>query len=270
MSKYGNLTGTKLEGFPDEVIDKMLERQVEQGNKRNIEVFKKKSDANKAEGGFDWDETEEWHHNKIIWKDAIKCKNFTPFFIFYFYPKKLLSYSKQSLNNTVIEVLTFGHGAKVIEWWKKQGINTSDHEGVFCKECGCGCRYYGVIKGKFGNYSLKEVNTHNAKIITLPEEMKSFPRWMWCWDYFEEKAVKRLVIYYNEQLLHKYITLSETEAKRYLDGKLNCAFISYLYAKEIEESENKMDAAIEEICKELDGIVNQLNSLKNSPNEQYK
>lgn len=177
---------------------------------------------------------------------------------------------KQSLNNTVIEVLTREHGAKVIEWWKKQGIDTSDHEGNFCKEFGYGCRYYGVIKGKFGNYSSKAVYTHNAKIITLPEEMesfpeeiKSFPRWMWCWDYFEEKAVKRLVIYYNEQLLHKYITLSETEAKRYLDGRLNCAFISYINATEIEESENKMDAAIEEICKELDGIVNQLKSLNN-------
>lgn len=249
MSKYENLTGTQLEGFPDEVIDKMLERQLEQGNNRNIEVFKKKSDASKAKCGFDWDETNEKFH---FWNQVIHSRDF-----YLFYEK----YPKKTLDNTVIESLTHEHGAKVIEWWKKQGINTDDYEGNCCKEDGYNWRYYGVINGSFSNYSLKAVKAHNAKIITLPEEMKSFPRWMWCWDFFEEKAVKRLVIYYNEQLLHKYITLSETEAKRYLDGKLNCAFISYLYAKEIEESENKMDAAIEEICEELDGIVNQLKSL---------
>jgi len=248
MSKYENLTGTQLEGFPDEVIDKMLERQLEQGNKRNIEVFKKISDTGKAKGGFDWAETNEKHR---FWCQVIHNRDFD-----LFYEK----YPKQSLNNTVIEVLTFEHGAKVIEWWKKQGINTYDYDGSCCKEDADSCRYYGVINGSFGNYSLKAVKAHNAKIITLPKE-KSFPRWMWCWDDDTEKPVKRLVIYYNEQLLHSYITLSETEAKRYLDGKLNCAFISYINATEIEESENKMDAAIEEICKELDGVVNQLKSL---------
>jgi len=195
MSKYGNLTGTQLEGFPDEVIDKMLERQVEQGNPRDIEVFKKYNAANREEGGFDWSKTEEWRHDRLIWNYTINCKYFVPFFELY--PKK-------SLDNTV--------------------------------------------------------KANNAKIITLPEE-KALPCYMMCWDTDELEAEKRLVIYYNKQLVYQFITLCETSVERYLKGGTNCFFKVFKHAKEIEEPENKMDAAITEICKELDNVVNQLKSL---------
>lgn len=32
----------QLTGFPIEIVEKMLERQKEQGNKENVEVFQKK------------------------------------------------------------------------------------------------------------------------------------------------------------------------------------------------------------------------------------
>jgi len=251
MSKYGNLTGTKLEGFPDEVIDKMLERQVEQGNPRDIEVFKKYNAANREEGGFDWSKTEEWRHDRLIWNYTINCKYFVPFFELY--PKK-------SLDNTVIEVLTEEHGKKVIEWWRKQGIYTNVYVGSCCKKNISTDRYYGVINGHFGNYFLSDVKANNAKIITLPEE-KALPRYMMCWDTDELEAEKRLVIYYNKQLVYPFITLCETSVERYLKGGTNCFFKVFKHAKEIEEPENKMDAAITEICKELDNVVNQLKSL---------
>ena len=116
---------------------------------------------------------------------------------------------------------------------------------------------------KYGNLTgtqLEGFPDENAKIITLPEE-KALPRYMMCWDTDELEAEKRLVIYYNKQLVYPFISLYETSAERYLKGETNCFFTVFKHAKEIEEPENKMDVAIEEICKELDNVVNQLKSL---------
>lgn len=67
----------ELQGFPVEVVEKMLERQVEQGNKRDISVFEADRFACKEEGGFDWDETPEgWY----FWYKVIDSKNFDHFF----------------------------------------------------------------------------------------------------------------------------------------------------------------------------------------------
>lgn len=54
-----------LKGFPAEIVEKMLERQEEQGNKRNINVFQRNIKAIQANKGFDWTATPEkytfWH-----------------------------------------------------------------------------------------------------------------------------------------------------------------------------------------------------------------
>lgn len=73
------------------------------------------------------------------------------------------------LNNTVIKVLTREHGAKVIEWWKQQGVET-DLKGSVNEEDDCSIIYYGFINYNFDNYSLKDVQEANAKIIELPTE----------------------------------------------------------------------------------------------------
>jgi hypothetical protein len=68
----------ELEGFPREVIEKMLERQVEQGNPRDEEVFKKDrwSDSINYKG-FMWDRTPEGQN---FWHSVIGNKNFDVFF----------------------------------------------------------------------------------------------------------------------------------------------------------------------------------------------
>lgn len=72
-----------LEGFPDEVVEKMLERQVEQGNKRNVASFEERNSINFMDGGFDWSNTiEKWG----FWWEVIIYKNFDLFFEKY--PKK--------------------------------------------------------------------------------------------------------------------------------------------------------------------------------------
>lgn len=67
----------ELEGFPREVIDLMLERQVEQGHPRNENVFKKDKCTSKDDGGFDWHLTIE---RESFWHSVITNLNFAVFF----------------------------------------------------------------------------------------------------------------------------------------------------------------------------------------------
>lgn len=54
--------------LPLYIIDKMLDYQVKQGNKLDISVFENEPSSNKADGGFDWKDTEEgWEY----WEDLL-------------------------------------------------------------------------------------------------------------------------------------------------------------------------------------------------------
>ena len=66
-----------LKGFPVSVVVKMMEEQEEQGNKPDVKVFQKNSDANKYLDGFDWANTEdEW----FFWSYIINYRNFSEFY----------------------------------------------------------------------------------------------------------------------------------------------------------------------------------------------
>lgn len=83
----------QLEGFPVEIVEKMLERQVEQGNKRDISVFEKNVLAGGKRGeGFTWDKTPEGHN---FWLHVISRRNFEVFFDRY--PKKELTFPRKML-----------------------------------------------------------------------------------------------------------------------------------------------------------------------------
>lgn len=72
----------ELFGVPEEVVAKMLERQVEQGNPKSVAVFEKEIIANKDGGGFNWDDTEE---GLDFWVRVLMENNFD--FFFNVYPK---------------------------------------------------------------------------------------------------------------------------------------------------------------------------------------
>ena len=63
----------QLEGFPEWVVNIMLDRQEEQGNKRDVSVFEEKNYSTKKWGGFDWAQTPEGD----IW-DKVTDGNFQP------------------------------------------------------------------------------------------------------------------------------------------------------------------------------------------------
>ena len=66
-----------LEGFPFEVVEKMLEYQYAQTKKIEISVFQKDRTKCDNRGGFRWGETNEGHE---FWTDVIRRKNFDRFF----------------------------------------------------------------------------------------------------------------------------------------------------------------------------------------------
>lgn len=67
----------QLDGFPVEVVEKMLERQFEQTGKKDVSVFQRWLSAPKPFNGFDWNETKE---EIIFWTDVINRKKFNLFF----------------------------------------------------------------------------------------------------------------------------------------------------------------------------------------------
>lgn len=83
----------QLEDFPAEVVEKMLERQVAQGNPRDVTVFEKQKTANKSEKGFDWELSPEYKTDDLFWNEVILRKNFDKFFE---------KYPKQTKSNQVL------------------------------------------------------------------------------------------------------------------------------------------------------------------------
>ena len=75
------------------------------------------------------------------------------------------------LNNTVIKVLNKEHGAKVIEFYKKNGYDTKWFYG---SNTGY---HYGVYNNNFSWYTDSDMKRFPLKVIELPEE-KEYPKVM--------------------------------------------------------------------------------------------
>lgn len=71
----------ELEGFPEEVVNRMLYYQQEQGNRRDIEVFERNVSSSALHGGFTWGSTEEGY---IFWNEVIEYRDFKLFFDRYY------------------------------------------------------------------------------------------------------------------------------------------------------------------------------------------
>lgn len=66
-----------IEGFPIEVVQKMVDCQVEQGNKADVTIFQKDYDTPEPFGGFNWDRSVEGYD---FWYDVTSERNFDLFF----------------------------------------------------------------------------------------------------------------------------------------------------------------------------------------------
>jgi len=126
------------------------------------------------------------------------------------------------MKNQVIEVLNLDHGKKVIQYWKSRGMNIT-HEGFRTQDYNDSHRYYGIINGKFDNYSYVVVMNSIVEIITLPEG-KTFPREMLVW-FDDGREFKLDVIGYCEGQEYPFITK---------DINHKFTYIGFKYAKEID------------------------------------
>lgn len=80
----------EIEDFPCEVVNKMIEEQVKQGNLPDVRVFQSFAIAGQDENGFDWNITTD---GCDFWEEVIAMGNFELFFT---------KYPKQVNNNIYI------------------------------------------------------------------------------------------------------------------------------------------------------------------------
>ena len=79
------------------------------------------------------------------------------------------------LDNFVIECLDLQHGKKIREFFKSKGLHTSRWGFNSCKLTNDRQRYYGIIDGKFNNYSDYRITAYdNIEVITLEEAITRF------------------------------------------------------------------------------------------------
>jgi hypothetical protein len=103
----------ELKGFPEEVVNKMLDYQEMQGNKRDVKVFEEDNTAGVFFNGFTWGNTPD---GKDFWKQVIGHKNFDIFF--QKYPK-----------NGYPKIMYVGHNKRQIEAKEKKRIVLAEVEG---------------------------------------------------------------------------------------------------------------------------------------------
>lgn len=91
-----------ISDFPIEVVEKMIERQVQQGNKPDVKAFHRYASNDAEEGGFTWMYTIE---GVQFWEEVIAFNNFDMFFEMY--PKhiddKILK-AYENFNNAEVAV----------------------------------------------------------------------------------------------------------------------------------------------------------------------
>lgn len=70
----------EIKNYPLKVVEIMLQRQQEQGNKRDITVFQERPDTGKYGGGFSWNKSIE---GSSIWSKVINYNDFNALFHFH-------------------------------------------------------------------------------------------------------------------------------------------------------------------------------------------
>lgn len=120
-----------LEGFPLEIVDKMIERQVEQGNEPNVSVFEDLRGHSKSDGGFDWQLTQEEKDGYGFWLEVISNRDFNLFFQKYPKKEKAADLGRKATGKKVVENVELPRQAEKINKIERgQWIPAKDF-GVF-------------------------------------------------------------------------------------------------------------------------------------------
>ena len=155
-------------------------------------------------------------------------------------------------DNTCIKVLSKEHGKEVIKFWQSVGVDTKGFAGDSFSYC-----HYGLFDGNFNNWD----SSNGAKVLTLEEaiairnNVKTFPREMYVWDFDIEGAEKEMVYFIVEK------SMEVDQPVLIVNGKT-----SFLYgnAMEIEEYEalTKKQNENDELIKQIEKTEKELAELK--------
>lgn len=99
----------EIKDFPIEVVQKMIEMQVEQGNKADVTVFQKYNFNGKNNGGFDWEITID---GRDFWENIIRNKNFVLFFKKYPKQKQIKIEKDMETNKLILNGITLPKGTE--------------------------------------------------------------------------------------------------------------------------------------------------------------
>jgi len=108
-TKYNEMND--FDKLPKEIQEKMLEKQLEQGNKIDPYVFRQDIFNDKVNRGFDWDKTKE---GSEFWADVLDLKNFDVFFEKYPKKKRPLKAECKCVKNN------FEEANKILQAWAKK------------------------------------------------------------------------------------------------------------------------------------------------------
>lgn len=109
--------------FPIDVVQAMVKYQMDQGNKPNVKVFQTLKMADKHQGGFSWNETEEGDE---FWNEIININNF---YLFFNRPTNLKDLVKPGMvvedtkGNRYLTMKVFYFGEEEIIFMDKTGFN---------------------------------------------------------------------------------------------------------------------------------------------------
>jgi hypothetical protein len=104
-----------LKDIPADIVEVMLLRQVEQGNKRDVSVFEKHRTQGLGGGGFAWAETPEGND---VWCAALINQNFAPFYEFH---KKSQPWIERVMMVSDFKITDRNKGEQRVVFMKKRG-----------------------------------------------------------------------------------------------------------------------------------------------------
>ena len=154
----------QLEGFPREIVERMLECQVEQGNPKDVSVFEENRNMDGFHGGFTWCDTSEEYD---FWAKILVFTKLDTFFEKYpktTYPKIMRVGNSYPLIHT--RVVFMEKCGRFIAWEKAQTLKDAEE---ICTSCGW--KYAEDIKPE--NPQKQELLTKAEELIQKAEELKA-------------------------------------------------------------------------------------------------
>lgn len=168
----------------------------------------------------------------------------------------------KKLNNTVIKNLSPEMGKEIIKKYQADGWdNTKELNGDDITAY----RYYGVIDGTLDCYSLKQVQSANARIIELDYEPEFSPKrgdMVMVWDDNENDANTLIYLATIEGSYNPFVTVYRQHVDRFRNGgskfDTNCWMHMKPIPTEQPKPERDIKAEILEKFNEMNRLIEEL------------